>query len=378
MKPAAPLVLVLGALAVLTGVEPWPAALAVGERVAAVLAFLLLVAVLAELCRDAGLFDLVADRAARLARGRVPVLYAAFVVVCVLATWLLSIDTTAVLLTPVALALTRRLRLDPWPFAFATLWLANTASLLLPVANLTNLLALHRLDLPTGEYVRLLAAPQAVVVVVTIVVLVVRHRHRLRGRYEPVEAPDVARAPALAAGCAALGLGTAVVLGAAPWMAAAGSLLVVVLALLRHDASLVSLARLARLAPWRMAGFALGLFVLVDAFTPHLPVDAVLPAGAGPADRVVVAVVAALGANAVDNLPAYLALEPYLHGAHQLAALLVGVNVGPLLTPWGSLATLLWLHVLRVHGYSVAPRELAREGVWVVIPAVVLGALAVG
>jgi Na+/H+ antiporter NhaD/arsenite permease-like protein len=54
-----------------------------------------------------------------------------------------------------------------------------------------------------------------------------------------------------------------------------------------------------------------------------------------------------LGANAVDNLPAYLALEPVALGQDgaspvRLAALLIGVNAGPLITPWASLATLLW------------------------------------
>lgn len=376
MTIAAPVIAVLGALAVLTGAEPADAARAVGLRVAPVLGFLLLVAVLADLCRDAGLFDLVADRAARASRGRVGVLYALFVGVCVLATWLLSLDTTAVLLTPVALTLAARLRLDPWPFALATLWLANTASLLLPVANLTNLLALHRLDLPTSGYVRLLAAPQAVVLVVTVAVLVIRYRRSLTGRFEPGTPPDVARGPALVAGLAALGLGVAVVLGVDPWMAALGALVPVVVALGLHDRALVRPLRLVRLAPWSMAAFALGLFVLVDAATPHLP--RLLPAGDGPAERVAIAAVGALAANLGDNLPAYLALEPHAHGPHALAALLVGVDAGPLLTPWGSLATLLWLRALRAHGLSIRPVQLARAGVWVAIPAVVLGALTVG
>jgi Na+/H+ antiporter NhaD/arsenite permease-like protein len=50
----------------------------------------------------------------------------------------------------------------------------------------------------------------------------------------------------------------------------------------------------------------------------------------------------ALGANAVDNLPAYLALEPAATSPERMVALLIGVNAGPLITPWASLATLLW------------------------------------
>jgi Na+/H+ antiporter NhaD/arsenite permease-like protein len=60
-----------------------------------------------------------------------------------------------------------------------------------------------------------------------------------------------------------------------------------------------------------------------------------------------------VGANAVDNLPAYLALEPAAGSPSRLAALLVGVNAGPLITPWASLATLLWHQRLRALGVEL-------------------------
>ena len=55
----------------------------------------------------------------------------------------LSLDATVVLLTPVVLTTVRRLRAPVRPHAYATAHLANAASLLLPVSNLTNLLAFH-------------------------------------------------------------------------------------------------------------------------------------------------------------------------------------------------------------------------------------------
>src|SRR3954452_10941862 len=103
--------------------------------------------VLAELADEAGVFDVAAHRAARLARGRTLALYGLVVVLASATTVLLSLDTTAVLVTPVVLALAQQLELSPVPFALAAVWLANTASLLLPVSNLTNLLAISRLDL---------------------------------------------------------------------------------------------------------------------------------------------------------------------------------------------------------------------------------------
>lgn len=371
-----PVVLLAGVLAVVAGAEPLGAARGVLVRVAPVLGFLLAVAVVADLARDACLFDVVADRAARAARGSVPALFAALVVVCVAATWLLSLDTTAVLLTPVALTLAARYRLDPRPFALATLWLANTGSLLLPVANLTNLLALDRLGVTTMQYLRLTAAPQVAVLVVTVGVLVARNRAALRGRYAcppPVDAP---RGPVVAAAVAALGIGVGVVAGVAPWVAALAALALLVGVLVRHDAALVRPARLLRLAPWPMAAFALGLFLLVDVVTAHLPVAALVVPGEGPAARMSVAALGAALANGVDNLPAYLALEPHVHGHRAVAALLVGVNAGPLLTPWGSLATLLWLRACSTQGVSLGPRDVLREGLVLVPLVVIAGALA--
>ncbi len=68
-------------------------------------------------------------------------LFLLFCLLATLSTWVLSIDTTAVLLAPIGLTLAAELGISALPFAFAAVWLANTASLLLPVSNLTNLLA---------------------------------------------------------------------------------------------------------------------------------------------------------------------------------------------------------------------------------------------
>ena len=69
-----------------------------------------------------------------------------------------------------------------------------------------------------------------------------------------------------------------------------------------------------------------------------------------------------LGANAINNLPAYLALEPIAGTPERIAALLVGVNAGPLITPWGSLATLLWHSRLKAVGVEVSWRRFILLG----------------
>lgn len=322
------------------------------ERVWPVLAFLALVAVLADLADEAGLFDVAARRVAAAAGGSTRLLFVLFCVLATGVTWLLSLDTTAVLLAPVAVSLAASLGVAVRPFAYASVWLASTASLLLPVSNLTNLLALRRLGGTAGDYLALSWRPQLAVLAVVMTVLLWRHRAALRGRYVVPAATTLPHDPLLVgvAAAAVLGLAPAVLLGAPPWAATGGCLAVLVLAF--AGTLLVTLGLLGeRLEPW-LAG--------------HLTT---LPA---------VAVAGVVLANLVNNLPAYLLLEPAAATSDQgLVVLLVATNVGPLLLLWGALATLLWSRACRRRGLRIGGREFLREGLLVVPPAVLAGVLVV-
>jgi len=78
----------------------------------------------------------------------------------------------------------------------------------------------------------------------------------------------------------------------------------------------------------------------------------------------------------VNNLPAYLALEPVGNSPARLAALLIGVNLGPLVTPWASLATLLWHERLRSLNVQIRWGGFAIAGVVAVVLTVPLAVLA--
>ena len=99
---------------------------------APILDFLVAITVLAERPEVAMVFDIAAREAVNLARGRTPGLFLLVAVPATVTTILLGLDTTAVLLTPVVLSLAAQLQLSPLPLAMVTVWLANTASLLLP------------------------------------------------------------------------------------------------------------------------------------------------------------------------------------------------------------------------------------------------------
>ncbi len=142
----------VGAACALGGLLPRAETTATLHRILPLLLFLGTVIVLAELTAVAGVFDVLASRLAIAWRGGGA---AALFLLCgglaTLTTLVLNLDTTAVLLTPVLLALARSLRVAAAPLAVTTVWLANTASLLLPVSNLTNLLAADRVGLaPAG------------------------------------------------------------------------------------------------------------------------------------------------------------------------------------------------------------------------------------
>ena len=139
-------------------------AVALLERLLPVVVFLLAITVVAEVAERAGVFDVAGHWVAHAGRHRRGLLWLLFALLAVGCTIVLSLDTTAVLLTPVGLAVARQVDLDARVFAVTTLWIANTGSLLLPVSNLTNLLALNtfeRQGLGHADYVRLAWAPRS-------------------------------------------------------------------------------------------------------------------------------------------------------------------------------------------------------------------------
>ena len=156
---------------VLTGLLPAGEAEANMRRIAPLLLFLTCVIVLANLARQAMVFDVIATRLAIAGRGRYPLLFLLCVAFTSATTAFLNLDTTAVLLTPVLLALAARADIAAVPLAMTTVWLANTASLLLPVSNLTNLLAADRVALSAPSFAARMWPSQLVVVLVTMAFL---------------------------------------------------------------------------------------------------------------------------------------------------------------------------------------------------------------
>ena len=334
-------------------------------RVAPILLFLLTITVVAELADAAGVFEAAASTASRQGGGSVPRLWLLLVGLGVACTVLLSLDTTAVLLTPVVLTVARRLGVRPWPFALATVWLANTASLLLPVSNLTNLLLVDRTGWSVAHYVGRMWLPALVAIGVSVALLALLLRRDLAGRYD-APAPATVHDPVLfrVALVVCLLLGPAFVLGVPPWLVGSVSAAVLVVVFAVRSRRTLRLG----LVPWQLVATTLALFLVVGLLEQHgLTAWLRRVAGDGPDSLVLLlrtAVTGAVASNLVNNLPAYLALEPVASSSpDRLLALLIGTNLGPLVTLWGSLATLLWRDRCRSGELQVSARRFAVAGV---------------
>jgi arsenical pump membrane protein len=344
--PAAVLVVALGLL-------PWSAAVAEIGELGPTVGFLAAILLLGRLADAEGVFAWLGARLAEAAGGRPPRLFALVFAAATAVTVVLSLDATVVLLTPVVLATTARLRLPERPHAYACVHLANAGSLLLPVSNLTNLLVFKASGLTFLGFAGLMLLPWLVTLAVEYGVLRRFFGADLRGSVPRPPTGNGGRTPRFALVVLALtlaGFGLSSTAGVEPvWVAGAGAVVLAVRALVRRE---IGVAGLVRGTSPLFCVFVLALGVVVAAVATHglagwlatiLPDAPTLPGLLG------LAAAAAVLANIVNNLPATLvllvALGPGPHPALVLA-LLLGVNIGPNLTYVGSLATLLWRRIL--------------------------------
>ncbi len=346
--------------------------------------FLAALLVLADGCRREGLFAALGDLLARRSGGDQRRLLALVFAAASAVTILLGLDATVVLLTPVVLACAARLRAEPRATSYACVHLANSASLLLPVSNLTNLLAFRASGLSFARFGALMLLPTVWAVAVDWVALrrLVPTRSGQAGQAIAADPPDADHpegVPAFALAVLALTLAgflASSLLDVAPvWIATAGAVLITLPALRTPTRTARELIHAVQ--PGFIV-FVLGLAVIVAAVGAHglqSAIRHILPATsvAHPslAALLLIAAVAAVVANLVNNLPATLLLIPVAaaHGVGPVLAVLVGVNVGPNLTEVGSLATLLWRRELAADGTALPRREFALLGALTVPPA---------
>ena len=302
-------------------------------------------------------------------------LIAVFVAVS-LSTAFLNLDATVLILTPVVLAAIAHLRVDHRLYTLSTAHLVNSASLLMPVSNLTNLLVFHESGLSFTRFTLLMLLPWLAAIAVEWVLL----PRVVRRRAANVPAPDL-RSPADPAGEAAaphpspwvlavlgatlLGFLLSGPAGIEPlWFAWAGAALLTGPDLARGAVGPGGVIR--SLKPGFLL-FVLALGLLADLLNRAGLDDAIasaLPAGDGLGALLAVAFAAAVLSNLINNLPATLIMAPAVAGLGEgpLLAMLIGVGVGPNLSYLGSVANLLWRRVMVDAGQAPTALEFTKAG----------------
>jgi arsenical pump membrane protein len=343
---------------------------------------------LAEVARNEGLFDWLAGQAVRHSRASAKRLFLIIYVVGTIVTVVLSNDATAVVLTPAVYAAARAAKVEPLPYLFVCAFIANAASFVLPISNPANLVVFGKQMPQLFAWLRIFALPSVVAIIATYVALRWTQRRALDASVAEVDAiaPLSSTGKLAAAGI----LLTAVVLLTAsaldralglPTFIAGGVVAALVLLIGRRSPSPVL-----RDISWSVLPLVAGLFILVEGLnrTGVLPALAkVLEQAAAAAPHLTAwasGILVALASNVFNNLPVGLIAATTTQAAQVpaqvIGAILIGVDLGPNLSVTGSLATILWLIVLRREGEHVGAGQFLRVGMVVMPPALLLSLLA--
>lgn len=370
-------------LVVLLGDEPIRSAVDAIARQWNVLFFIFGLMALSAAAEESGAFQWITQRLLARAAGSQRRLFVYLFLTGAVVTLLLSNDATAIAFTPIVYrAVVKESHVAPEPFLFACVFVANAASFGLPFSNPANVLILpHARLLP---YLQHLGPPQLAALLIALGVFLFFYRRELSGTY-PVPAAPPAGARTIRTMAVMLGVALAYVVALLRgWplglVASIGGLIVCVMAGAAPNRTL-------RRISWGTFALLAGLFILLDAVTRAGftqwglgELDAAGRYGSFALNAIGVGG-AALIANALNNLPvavaaSYVVAHP--PAAHLSYALILGVDVGPNLLTTGSLATILWLSVLRGYGLHMSRRQYLRLGLLIVPSTLVAGVLWLG
>jgi arsenical pump membrane protein len=345
------------------------------------------------LADQAGIFDMLAYQAGHWARGSGLRLYLAVFAAGTVITAFLSNDATALILTPVVYALVTRLRLPVMPFMFACTFIADTASFLFPVGNPINILVLNTFGSGLPTFLRYLFLPSLFCIALNIIIFVWLYRRDLKISYNPADLPEVIlpHRPFFQFTIAAL-----VLIAVAYVVASAMEFPLSIVALSGSGLLLAGAVwnrcldtrRLGREISWTLFAFITGMFIFVRAvenlgltvafgqglinLADTSPLRAILLTAGGTA----------LGANLINNVPMSMLMISVLgnirsgaNGQALVYATILGADLGPNLTTVGSLATMLWLLIMRRKGLEISTLEYFKLGITVVPVMIIVGSL---
>jgi len=358
--------------------------------------------VISLLLDEAGLFEWAALHVARWGRGHGRRLFVLIVLLGAAVSALFANDGAALILTPIVIAMLRALGFKDkatLAFVMAAGFIADTASLPLVVSNLVNIVSADFFKVGFGEYASVMVPVDLVSIAATLGALMLFFRRDIPQAYDvgALRAPHEAirDAATFRAGWVVLALLLAGFFLLEPLgvpvsaVAAAGAILLLVIAGRGH---VIETRKVLRGAPWQVVIFSLGMYLVVyglrnAGLTDHLAalLDRTARGGVWGA-AFGTGIIAAVLSSVMNNMPTVLVGALSIDAAHATGAVkeamiyanVIGCDLGPKLTPIGSLATLLWLHVLGQKGVRIGWGYYFRVGVTLTVPVllITLGALA--
>lgn len=361
--------------------------------------------VISLLLDEAGFFGWAALHVARLGNGKGHVLFPLIVLLGALIAAFFANDGAALLLTPIVIAILLRLQFPPpaaLAFIIATGFIADTASLPLVISNLVNIVSANYFDIGFGRYAAVMVPVNLVSIITTLLVLWLFFWRNIPRSYSTlaldpprsaIKDPLVFRAafPVLAIlliayfATESLAMPIAFVTGSAAvslmaiagrWWQGGRGAVVPVLPVLRQ-------------APWQIVLFSLGMYLIVyglgnagltgygAAVLQWLAQqgNVIATIGTGFLSAVVASIMNNLPSTLVGALAIEQAQVPAVTQELMVYANIIGNDLGPKFTPIGSLATLLWLHVLAGKGYKIGWGQYMKIGL-LITPPVLLATLA--
>ncbi|MBX4137767.1 arsenic transporter [Pseudomonas sp. S5F11] len=360
------------------------------------------VIIISLLLDEAGFFEWAALHVARWGKGSTRKLFAFIILLGAAVSALFANDGAALILTPIVIAMLLALRFSPaatLAFVMAAGFIADTASLPFVVSNLVNIVSADYFNIGFAEYASVMVPVNVVSVLATLAMLLWFFRRELPATYDLAQLHQPSEAirdrPTFIAGWLVLvmllvGFFVIEPLGVPISVIAAVCALILYVVAARGHA--IDTGKVLKGAPWQVVVFSLGMYLVVyglknAGLTDHIAQILNVFAGYGIwSASLGTGLLTALLSSIMNNMPTVLVGALSIHAAEvdgvvqqaMVYANVIGCDLGPKITPIGSLATLLWLHVLAKKNIKISWGYYFKTGIVLTLPILVatLSALA--